>query len=111
MRELTKIEEILLVTIWRLKDKAYGVRIRQEASRVLGKEFSYGNLYSALHQLAAKKYVVSTPGDTSPARRGRPRIIYAISPGGFEALVKARKMNDKLWLGLSRFALEKEKGG
>jgi PadR family transcriptional regulator len=111
MRELTKTEEILLVTIWRLKDQAYGVKIRQEVSRVLDKEFTYGNLYSALHQLAAKKYVVSTLGDTIPARRGRRRILYSISPGGFEALVQARRMNDKLWLGLSRLALDKEKGG
>ena len=111
MRELTKTEEILLVTIWRLKDQAYGVKIRQQASRVLGKEFTYGNLYSALHQLAAKKYVVATLGDTIPARRGRRRIIYAISPAGFEALAEAREMNDKLWMGISRFALEKEKSG
>jgi hypothetical protein len=33
VKELTKIEEILLVTIWRLKDKAYGVKIRQHVSR------------------------------------------------------------------------------
>jgi hypothetical protein len=29
LKELTKIEEILGVSFWRLKDQAYGVKIRQ----------------------------------------------------------------------------------
>jgi DNA-binding PadR family transcriptional regulator len=109
MKELTKIEEILLVAIWRLDEQAYGVKIRQHVSGVLGKEFTYGNLYSALHQLTAKKYVVKTLGESVPSRRGRRRIFYSVSPGGLEALQNARDMNDKLWTGISRFAFDREK--
>ena len=58
MKELTKIEEILLVAIWRLKDRAYGVEIRKYVSEIIGKEFTYGHLYSALNQLVLKKYLV-----------------------------------------------------
>jgi len=111
MRELTKTEEILLVTIWRLKKEAYGVKIRQHISRALGKEFTYGNLYSALHQLTAKKYVITNIGETVPSRRGRRRIFYALSPDGFRALESAREVNDKLWMGIPRFALNNEKKG
>lgn len=106
MKELTKIEEILLVTIWRLKEHAYGVKIRQHVSRVLGKEFSYGNLYSALHQLAAKKYVLKTLGESAPSRRGRRRIYYTVAPAGLEALEDSRELNDKLWMGIPRLALD-----
>ncbi len=109
MKEPTKTEEILLVAVWRLKDQAYGVKIRQHVSRVLGKEFTYGNLYSALHQLAAKKYIIQIPGESVPSRRGRRRIFYTLSPDGLEALQNAREMNDKLWMGISRLALEREK--
>ena len=71
MKDLTKIEEILLIAIWRLEDEAYGVKIRQHVSQLIGKEFTYGNLYSALHQLTVKKYVKKILGEPTPARRGR----------------------------------------
>jgi len=111
MRELSKIEEILLVAICRLKDQAYGVRIRQHVSGVLDKEFTYGNLYSALHQLTAKKFIRPATGLPAPSRRGRPRVFYTITPAGREALQCARELNAKLWLGFPAFALDKDKIG
>ena len=109
MKELTKIEEILLVTILRLKEQAYGVKIRQHVSRVLGKEFTYGNLYSALRQLTAKKYVVRSLGESAPSRRGRPRIFYTLAPAGLAALRDARAMNQRLWTGILRLGFDREK--
>ena len=104
MKELTKIEEILLVAIWRLKDRAYGVEIRKYVSEIIGKEFTYGHLYSALNQLVLKKYLVKSVGKVSEQRMGRPRIYYSITPVGKEALDAAIDMNEKLWTGLSKFA-------
>lgn len=109
MKDLTKIEEILLVAIWHLKEKAYGVKIRQYVSAVVGKELTYGHLYSALNQLVIKKYVNKSVGKTPVQRLGRPRIFYSISPDGVNALKAAMEMNEKLWSGISRYALENEK--
>lgn len=105
MKDLTKIEEILLITIWRLKEEAYGVKIRQYVSTLISREFTYGNLYSALNQLSQKFYVIKKEGDSKPERRGRPRIIYEITPSGYEALRETREMNESLWEGISKFAL------
>jgi PadR family transcriptional regulator PadR len=109
MKELTKIEEILLVAIWQLKENAYGVKIRQHVSKIIGKELTYGHLYSALNQLLKKKYLIKSLGKTSTKRLGRPRIYYAISPLGMEALKSAMKMNERLWSGISRYALEQKR--
>jgi PadR family transcriptional regulator PadR len=109
MKDLTKIEEILLVAIWHLKDKAYGVKIRQHVTTVVGKELTYGHLYSALNQLVIKKYVNKSLGKTPAQRLGRPRIYYSISPEGMNALKAAMEMNEKIWSGISRYALEKKK--
>jgi len=106
MPELTKTEEILLLSIWRLKDNAYGVKIRQYISNDLKKEFTYGNLYSALNQLVQKKYVTKTLGETIPERRGRRRIYYAVTGEGIKALKTARKMNEILWAGIPKYAFE-----
>ena len=104
MNELTKTEEILLIAIWQLKEDAYGVKIRQYVSNVIQKEFTYGNLYSALNQLVKKKYVLKTMGETIPERRGRRRIYYTVSPDGLKALKTAREMHERLWAGISKVA-------
>jgi PadR family transcriptional regulator PadR len=106
MKELTKVEEILLLAIWRLKHDAYGVKIRQHVSQITGKEFTYGNLYSALSQLAKKKYVQKTLGEPTQDRRGRRKIFYTVSPTGMKALKSAKEMNQKMWEGISDFALD-----
>lgn len=109
MKELTKIEEILLVTIWHLKKKAYGVKIRQHISTSVGKELTYGHLYSTLNQLVTKNYLTKSTGKTSIQRMGRPRIYYSITSDGVEALKAAMELNQRLWSGVSRYALEQKK--
>jgi PadR family transcriptional regulator PadR len=109
MKDLTKIEEILLVAIWHLKENAYGVKIRQHVSTVIGKELTYGHLYSALNQLAAKEYVEKSEGKAAAQRLGRPRVYYSITPEGLDALKGAMAINEKLWSGISKYALEQGK--
>ena len=106
MKELTKIEEILLLSIWRLKDGAYGVKIRQFVSQIIGKEFTYGNLYSALNQLSKKKYVKKALGESTHDRRGRQRIYYSVSAEGMKALKAAREMNQKMWGDITDYAFD-----
>ena len=86
MKDLTKTEEILLLTIWQLKDEAYGVRIRSRISELIERDFTYGNLYSALKQLTKKKYVVKSREEIVPARRGWQMMYYKLSPDGIKAL-------------------------
>ncbi len=106
MKDLTRIEEILLLSIWRLEDEAYGFKIRRHVSGIIGKDFTYGNLYSALNQLTKKKYVYKRPGETTPARRGRIRMYYTLSPEGLKALKSAHEMNLKLWADVSVYAFD-----
>ncbi len=100
MKELTKIEEIMLLAIWRLEPEAYGVKIRKFVSRSVGRDFSYGNLYSALHQLTVKKYVCKQLGESTPDRRVRPKVYYSFTRAGLGALKAAREMQIKLWDGI-----------
>ena len=107
MKDLTKIEEILLLSIWELKDEAYGFKIRHHVSDIIGKDFTFGNLYSALDRLTRKKYVSKHPGESTPQRRGKIRMYYKISSAGIEALKAACAMNQKLWGALQPYSFEK----
>jgi PadR family transcriptional regulator PadR len=106
MKDLTKIEEILLLTIWELKDEAYGFKIRQHVSDIIGKDFTFGNLYSALDRLTRKKYVSKRQGESTPQRRGKTRMYYTISSAGIEALKAACAVNQKLWGALKPYSFE-----
>ena len=68
MKELTKFEEIILVTIFKIKEHAYGVRIRQHICENLDREITYGNLYSALDQRPAFLLNVPSTWETPQAR-------------------------------------------
>lgn len=106
MKDLTKIEEILLLSIWKLKDEAYGYKIRHHVSGIIKKDFTYGNLYSALSQLTKKKYVIKRKGKSTPARRGKIRIFYTLSSSGHKALESAFEMNQRLWDGIAKYVFE-----
>lgn len=110
MKELTKIEEILLLAIWRLKKDAYGVKIRQHVSSVINKDFTYGHLYDALSQLEKKEFVQRELGEVIPNQRGRRKNIYWVTDLGFEALEKAREVNEAIWEGVPKFAFGNRSG-
>jgi DNA-binding PadR family transcriptional regulator len=74
MKDLTLTEEMFLLAVWKLKDDAYGVTIRQHVSEETGRTYPYGTLYSALDKLARKDFLTRSTGDPSPERGGRRRI-------------------------------------
>ncbi len=97
MKELTKIEEILLWAIAELEDEAYGFKIRRHVSAKLGLDYTYGNLYSALGRLDQKGYVFKQTAGSTPARRGKARVYYTLSADGRRALREAYELNRAMW--------------
>jgi DNA-binding PadR family transcriptional regulator len=99
MKELTKAEETLLLTILRLKDNAYGVAIKQHIQKTTGKALPYGTLYFILEQLTKKGFVKRFTGESKPERGGRSRIYYTLTSDGSKSLKQAYKMQQKIWDG------------
>ena len=97
MKELTLLEQMILVAILALKEGAYGVSIRKRVERLTGRRLMYGTLYNALEQLSRKLYVKKTKGTSSSARGGRPRIYYALTEGGLTALQDSYDLQQAIW--------------
>ncbi len=106
---ITRLEEAVLVAIWRLKDNAYGVTINKEVSNSAKKSYSMGALYFSLDQLLRKEYVIKKLISIQHRKGGRSRTYYTLTPNGKEALKKARMYQKSLWQGISDLALDKEK--
>ncbi len=106
---LTRLEEILLMSIWRLQDNAYGVSIKGEVLKRAGKKFTIGALYFALDQLYKKGYVEKRSGDPTPERGGRSKTFYKLTSLGEEGLKNARELHINLWEGMSDIKFENGK--
>jgi len=101
MKELTKAEEIVLLAIFRLKDNAYGVTIRDQIKDVTNKLYVYGTLYSTLEQLVSKGLLNKKFGDPTPERGGKRKVFFTLSKNGLMSLKKSLNFNKVLWNGIS----------
>jgi len=108
MELITRLEEVILMSIWRLNDNAYGVTINEEVSDRAKKNYSMGALYFSLDQLHKKKLVTKDIGNPTPERGGRSKIFYRLTTAGKEALQYARQLQDSLWDGIPKLAFTKK---
>ncbi len=107
MNNLTKNEEIVLLSILRLEENAYGVSIKNQIQELTGDDWNYGLLYATLDQMVKKGLLIKKEGKPMPERGGRRKIYYTISRGGQRALSEAYKLNAALWNGVAPFVQKK----
>jgi DNA-binding PadR family transcriptional regulator len=89
MDSLGAFEQLLLFTVLRLDEAAYGVAIRETLEERTGRAFSAGAIYTALGRLEERGLVSSWIGDPTPGRAGRPPKYYRVEPAGARALLDA----------------------
>ena len=100
MAFLSRIEEILLLSIWKLKDEAYGIAIRRQVEKDTGISWLSEAIYAPLSRLKDKGYVESVKAEESTEMGGRPRIYYRLTPSGLGRLISVQEVNRTLWNGV-----------
>jgi len=104
MKYLTRQEELILLSIFHLKEKAYLVTIRKHLMEMTGKNWSVGAVYVPLNRLHQMGYLDAVIGEPN-AKRGRNNIkYYRLAKKSFEALEEIKKISDTAWLGFSKVA-------
>jgi PadR family transcriptional regulator, regulatory protein PadR len=106
MKLLSRIEEILLVAVWRLTDNAYGVSIRDEMSRLTGRDWTLGAVYVPLDKLTRKGLLSKETSDPTPERGGRSKCLYRLSTKGRDSLKEIREVSRAIWEGIPDAALD-----
>ena len=102
MKLLSRGEEIILLTILKLQDGAYGVAIRDNLIRETGLEWSFGSIYTPLDKLTRKGYVFKYFGDPLPERGGRRKCLYKVTAKGLDALRRIQKIQESVWAGIPK---------
>jgi DNA-binding PadR family transcriptional regulator len=107
MNEISKAEEMVLLAIWRLADKAYGVSIRRQIRINTKKDYTYGTLYGLLRQMERKGYIRKIQGEPLPKKGGRSKSYFKLTPMGIRSLKDSIKLHKRLWKDIDEFSFEK----
>lgn len=93
----SEFELMVMLTLLRLGDEAYGVPLSRELATLLGREVAAGSVYAALERLERKGTVSSALGEPTPERGGRAKRYFRITEQGLRSLYETRRVLNSLW--------------
>jgi PadR family transcriptional regulator PadR len=105
---LSRSEEIILLTVYKLQGNAYGVTIREQVNTDIGRYWPFGVIYKTLKKLKAKGYVEKIASHPVSERGGRTRYYYEITASGISALEKILSIHSSIWRGIQDLSFEKK---
>ena len=97
MKSITRIEEMIMLSILNLGDDAYLVSIQSYLSQISDKKISLTAVHLPLSRLEKMGYLDSRFGESTAVRGGRRKKIYHVTEPGMEALTEHRELSNKLW--------------
>ena len=97
MKWLSRTEEMILLAVYALGNKAYGLAIREHLNNLSEKRFSVGAIYVPLERLKEKGMLSSHEAEPTPERGGRSKRYYRLTLKGEEALEEIRALHYLLW--------------
>lgn len=97
MTKLSRNEEFILLSIWKLKDNAYGVTIRRDYMDSTNQTLHFGSLYNTLELLMRKGLVTGWESPPKSRRGGRRKKLYYLTPEGKKALKEAQVVYRSVW--------------
>jgi DNA-binding PadR family transcriptional regulator len=99
MKLLSRSEELVLLAVWKLQDKAYCVPIRNELMSITRKDWSFGSIYDPLDRLERKRLLESCLTEPTKERGGRSKRVYRLTKDGKKALMELKRIQETLWQG------------
>ena len=97
---LTDFELMIVLAVLRAGDNAYGAVIAREIETTAGRMVLLPAVYTALDRLERNGVVASTVGDPTPARGGRAKRFFRVTPSGLKATKETRRALVALWAGV-----------
>ena len=94
---LTKLEDQILLSVWKFQGKAYGINVYQHLEKMIQSKVAIGVVYFTLDRLAKRGYLESYKGEPTAVRGGMRKKYYRITRKGKRALFESKKVNDRIW--------------
>lgn len=103
---LGELEELVLLTVAVLNDKAYTIAIITEMKERLDRSVSIGSLQTVLRRLEKKGYLTSEFGEATKVRGGKRKKFFYVTNFGRQALVNKKNERIQLWNDIQGFAFD-----
>ena len=97
MRILSRSEEIILATAWKLQGDAYGAAINEYINKRTGLNWKFGSIYTPLGRLVEKGLLTTIEGEPSPERGGRRKLYFQLTKEGKRALLDVQRVHSAIW--------------
>lgn len=97
---LGEFEQMVLLAVLRLEDRAHVTDIAEELERRARRDVSRGALYTTLDRLEGKGYVRWEIEAHTSEKKGSRKRRFEVTPAGVEALITSREALLDLWDGL-----------
>lgn len=94
---LTRMEELLLLSVWKLQNDAYGLEIKQHLSDLLNKQPSVGAVYVPLKRLKKRGYLETWDSEPTDERGGRSKRFFKLTTKGISALQYVKSVQEQSW--------------
>src|SRR5947207_14454562 len=102
--QLGNFELMVMLTLMRLGENAYGVPICEELEKRTGRDVAIGSVYAALERLEDKGFVTSALGEATPERGGRAKRYFRVTGRGLKEVREPPRALMQLWHGLPELA-------
>lgn len=99
---LGSLEQIVLLSLVRLQDNAYGMTVRRDIAERTGRDISVGAVYATLERLENSRFVSSFTGEPTAERGGRRRRYFRIEIDGRRALERSQAALRSMSAGLDK---------
>ena len=110
MDVLTKLEELVLIAVFKLREHAYGITIYDYVVKKTGNRVSVSSVYFPLERLVRKGYLKSFKGEPTPKRGGMRKRYYRLTPRGLRVLQENRALSRDIWADVDDLSAQKAKG-
>lgn len=94
---LTKLEDQVLMTVWKFQGEAYGVNVFRHLEKITEKKVAVGVVYFTLDRLAQRGYLTMYKGEPTAVRGGMRKKHYLITQKGIDALAASKAVHDRIW--------------
>ena len=96
-KHLGELEELILLTVGALHEKAYAVSVMDEISKETGRTMNVSAVHAVLKRLESKGFVTSKMGGATKERGGRRKRFFLLTLYGKKALDSTIQFRNQLY--------------
>lgn len=97
---LGELQQLSMLAVARLGERAYGDAIRRELEEVAGRDVAVSTVYVTLVRLEDQGLVASEKRDAESGAGSRERRYFRLTAEGWAALRSARAAFERMWAGV-----------